>query len=337
MKSVRQIATSAAVLVLAAPAIAQIIPPPPAILLAPVQQTPTGGVFDYNYTTPNQSFVWDQYPAIRSPGSLLPTHFLFCLRRITDGPCTHATATHNLLPSAIPSALLRAPGSFSPVGYRYTFTPTVPDSKLDDVVGWQVAACTTTADASCMISARTWIVLATQDVQAVNISSNVIGVTYNIAGEARNRGTRTTREFRARLEGREALFDPVSEQCLTNPNVMALRNELTLHVVDNKGADKAFAALPRDLVTGDFLVSNVVAIYRPAPGVTWQSAVLEHLTLSPTAGMVPPPRTLLGSFPITLPAGRPRAYVQRLTVDSTNDIMEVREDDNTIAECELVR
>jgi hypothetical protein len=52
----------------------------------------------------------------------------------------------------------------APIAYRNTFTPTVPDVKLDEEVRWQVAVCTTMSDASGRTPTHAWIVLASRDV-----------------------------------------------------------------------------------------------------------------------------------------------------------------------------
>ena len=338
MKKIRHQSSLAAATLLAAAGLAhaQLFPPPAATLQAPVQVKPGGTVIEYDYAAPNLSFVWDQGPVIVAPGSSYPSQFVLCLKRINEGACSHATATHNPLASAIPSVLLRAPWTFAPIAYRYTFTPTIPDIKLDEVVAWQVGGCTKSTDSSCAFSAQTWIVISTQDIQAINLSNNVSGPDYIITAQARNRGSRMSREFKAHLEAWDVLYDPVAERCMNNPNDPSVKNETTLYAIDSKGNVTQFAALPRD-AAGNYVVSNVVAIYRPNAGYQWHDSTLEHLILPPTAGMANPPRTDLGNFSVSVPQNtRPRAVATKLTVDSGADLIEFNESNNSIAECEPI-
>jgi hypothetical protein len=133
------------------------------------------------------------------------------------------------------------------------------------------------------------------------------------------------------------IFDPVREDCLEDPNDPSVRNDLSLFAVDRRGAHHSFLTLPRD-AAGNFVVSDVIGIYRPANDNHWFSPAFAQLVLPPTAGMSAPlPRTAIGSFDIQVPANSyPRAFVHRLGVDYPGRIDEPNELDNSFAECEAL-
>ena len=169
----------------------------------------------------------------------------------------------------------------------------------------------------------------------MNVSPLLNGNTLFVSGEARNNGSRDTRPFSARLQSWQVLFDNASQQCLTDPNDPAVRNDTSLYVVNKQGFFIQFTALPRD-AAGNFVVSNVVAIYRPTAGVLYNDMTFLNLTLPATAGQSSPRRSTLGNFSFAIPATRPLAFAYKLTVDSSGQITEANESDNAFTECDVV-
>jgi hypothetical protein len=322
-------------LALAAAAAAQIRPiTPVARLSAPVAIAPTPVLFAYQYGAPNLSFVWEQYPAFASPFNRLPTHFLLCLQRLRDGDCTHANAVANVLPSQVPSVPLNAPPAFFPIGYRYTYTPTIPDGKLDDLVKWSVGACTGNTDSSCLFSAHAWMAITTVDMRADNVSGNVQQTSYEVSASGTNLGSRSAFSIPASPNARvslwDVLFDGANVRCRTDPNAADIRNESTLLVINHKGVLTRFADLPRD-AAGNYIASNVIAIYRPN---STYSYTLNDVSLEFLSPGVP---QQVGTVSVQVPVNtRPRAFASAVVMDVHSEIYEANETDNGHAECEVV-
>jgi hypothetical protein len=313
-------------------AVAQILPPPTPPMSAPVRVSPSSGIYAYTYGTPNLAFVWDQTPFLGFP-SQFPTHYLFCLKRVTDPDCSHATAVASLLPSQIPSTTLRNQFTFQPIGTRYTYTPMIPDTKLDYIVAWQVLGCRSNADSSCRQSSHAWMVASTVELRADNVSGNVIGSNYNVSADGINVGTRSVSSHPSQphhtLWIREVLIDSTGTVCRTDPNAADIRNETTtLSVIDSRGRLTLFSALPRDNA-GNFIVTDVRAIFRS--GSHFQT----HET---TSGPLPPNQSsMIDIQTVSVPVNtRPRAFASALIMDSREVIPEPSETNNGHAECEVV-
>jgi hypothetical protein len=305
------------------------IQPPIVTRSAPVRVSPSSGFYAYTYSAPNLSFVWTQSPAIGFPQQL-PTHFLFCLKRVLDPDCSHATAVVSLLPSQIPRTTVFSP-LLQPIATRYTYTPTIPDAKLDHIVAWQVLGCTSSADSSCRHSSHAWMVAATVELQAINVSGNVSMNSYIVTAEGTNTGTRSTSSHPSQAHNsvwvRTALIDSSGTLCRTNPNDADIRNETSLYVIHATGQLTQFSNLPRD-ANNNYVVNDVVAIYRTGGSYD----VSETLSLD----IAPSQTQSLGSVTVTVPMGmRPRALASAVIMDSRNVMHEVNETNNGHAECEV--
>jgi hypothetical protein len=334
---VRNVPAAVMLWLVAEAALAQLRPVGPiAQLLAPSTVSPLGGVA-YDYSVPDVAFIWDQRPLLQSPHTALPTHFLFCLQAPEmRRTCTHSTALENLLPGSMQSALLRSPITHQPVGYRYFFTPTIPDHLLDRAALWSVASCTTIDDSSCRLSAWSWVNLSTVDLRAGNITGNVFGDTYRLAAEGQNLGSRPTSELPvipiARIRTWRVLMDSISETCRIDPNAADIRDESDYYVIDNKGEFTRFAVLPRDQ-SGNYIVNNVVAIFGAGDPSTEYRAAEIDLSGLPLGPSTP----LQGSLDISVPsADRPVAFATVLGMDDQQSLYEVDESNNKRAECEVI-
>ena len=304
---------------------------PVATLHAPVIVAPLARTVVYNYQAPNLTFVWDQSPAIRSPADLLPTHFLICLHQ--PGPaCTHANAAFNVPVNGTPNTVIRAPGTFQPTGYRYSYTPIVPDIHLDDNVGYSVGACATPADSSCKFSARTWVIISTWDLHGRNTSGSVFGNEYRISAEIENLGSRSSAPSAAVLSNSEVLLDPATGDCHVNPNDPAIRNELTLISIDKYGNSRPFGTMHRDPAGNFDQIADIRGIFRP-------NSTFEYHSIYSTDAVVTPGR--LWSFRelliINVPvATRPRAFLSAVQADANNTLYEANETNNMHVDCEVV-
>jgi hypothetical protein len=313
----------------AATAVAQIVPIVPS-RTAPVRISPAGGFHDYEYGSPNLQFVWTQSPVFALPGQL-PTHFLFCLKRIGEPDCSHATAVANLLPGQIPRTTVRSPFTNQPTATRYTYTPPIPDTKLDYLVAWQVAGCTTNADSSCLHSSHQWMVASTLELDAVNVSGNVSGNDYVVTTEGTNLGTRSLSAYAHPVQNavwvRTALLDASGTTCRTDPNAADIRNDTSLYVIDGYGRMTAFGSLPRD-ANNNYVVSNVVAIHRWGESYT--------VSEEPSADIAPGQTRSVGTVTASFTSmQRPRALVAGVSMDSDNILQERDEVNNGHAECEV--
>jgi hypothetical protein len=311
---------------LVATAVAQ-IRPPVVSRTAPVRISPSGGFQVYQYGSPNLSFVWQQSPAIALSGQL-PTHFLFCLKRVTDPDCSHATAVESLLPSQIPNTIVRGP-LLQPIATRYTYTPTIPDTKLDYIVAWQVLGCTTNADSSCMHSSHAWMVASTLELDALNISGNVSGNDYVVTTEGTNLGSRSLSAYAHPVHNavwvRTVLME--NSRCRTDPNAADIRNETSLYVIDAYGRMTQFANLPRD-ANNRYIANDVVAIYR--------SGGSYHVSEQPSVDIAPGQMRSAGSLTVSfMPGDRPRALAAGVSMDSDDILQERDEVNNGHAECEV--
>jgi hypothetical protein len=290
----------------------------------PDSVSPSSGVFAYQYDAPNLSFVWDQYPAADSSMSITPTHFLFCLQRPSDGPCNHANATANLLPTQVP----RVPVQWAnqTIGYRYTFTPTIPDNKLDEPVTWSVAACWSGNDSSCLLSASTSMVAATAELEARAPDTFVSGDEYDITAQARNLGSRMSPKFTARIEAWEVIMDRSHSLC--ERDTSAIEDPATAYVLDKKGVLTQLTQWPVDGAgPGD-----VVAIYRSGPTSVHTSIDMVEVVL-PAAST----QTLAVPLILNVPTkGRPRAFARALYLDTAAQVYEANEVNNGRAACEVV-
>jgi hypothetical protein len=329
MSIVRTILTSTLLFTCATTAIGQ-FQPPAVSRSAPVRVSPSPGVFAYQYGTPNLSFIWTQSPAFGFAGQL-PTHFLFCLTRIREPNCSHATAVANLLPSQIPRTMVLSPFTRQPIATRYTHTPTIPDTKLDYIVAWQVLGCTSNADSSCLPASHAWMVAATVDLDALNVSPFISGDTYEVTATGTNVGSRSLSSHPSQAHNevwiRTALLDSSGTLCRTNPNDPDIREETTLYVIDGYGRMTRFENLPRD-ADDRYIVSDVRAIYRE--GDAYDRSETLSLDIAPAQSQS------AGTVSITVPMSmRPRALVGGVTMDSRNVIPEPNETDNGHAECEV--
>jgi hypothetical protein len=298
---------------------------------APVAISPASGTFAYQYGAPNLSFVWEQYPAVASQTETLPTHFLLCLRAAQE-TCTHASAAANVLPGQLSSVLLWR--NQQPVGYRYTFTPTLPDSKLDASVEWSVLGCWGGADSSCHASASKEIVASTSELQAVNLSSYVIGDNYKLTAEGRNRGSRDSRPFDATMMAwKEVMFDPATELCVTNPNEPLLPPSDTLWLLDDKGAVTQLSKVPRDATEHYIKLPQVVAILRAADPYGELSSDVHGVVLTPSTTA----RDFIDNLKVSVPVDeRPRAVASAMYLDTGGQVYETDESNNAHVQCEVV-
>jgi hypothetical protein len=318
-----------AALVIGTPtALAQIIIPTPQ-LAAPARISPAGGTFVYDYSAPNQAFVWSQTPAFGSQFQALPNHFLFCLRKLSEPSCSHATAVANLLPLNLTRAPLRAPATNSLLGYQYTYRPTLADDRLDEIVAWGVMGCTGPTDATCKFSGLQWLVLSTMELAVDNVSGTPFGGSYQIVATGRNTGSRETRPFTTRITEWAVLRDTLRDTCETNLNADGVRNELTLQAIFSDGSVRALSTLPRD-AAGKFTSTGVRAIYRP--GAATSTLDFTDVILPAMSGA-----TSAGSHTVNVPASdRPRATAIRMMLDSGGAIYEPNENDNVAVDCEVL-
>jgi hypothetical protein len=329
MRLFRTVVLSSLTVTLVATAVAQ-IRPPVVSRSAPVRISPSSGFHVYQYGSPNLSFVWQQHPAMALAGQL-PTHFLFCLKRISDGDCSHATAVATLLPNQIPRMIVRSPLTLQPIATRYTYTPTIPDEKLDYLVAWQVLGCTTNADASCLHSSHAWMVASTLELEALNISGNVSGNNYVVTTEGINHGTRSLSAYAHPVHNavwvRTVLIDSTNSVCRTDPNAADIRGETTLYVIDRYGRMTQFANLPRD-ANNRYIANDVVAIYR------WGDSYDE--SEMPSDDIAPGQTRSVGSLTVSfMPNQRPRALAAGVSMDSDTVLQEADEINNGHAECEV--
>lgn len=324
----RTLLLSSLTLTLAATAVAQ-IQPPIVSRNAPLRISPAGGFHTYQYGSPNLSFVWQQSPVFAFPGQL-PTHFLFCLKRIGDPNCSHATAVANLLPTQIPRTTIYS-ALLQPIATRYTYTPTIPDTKLDYIVAWQVLGCTTNADSSCLASSHQWMVASTLELDASDVSGNVSVNDYVVSTEGTNHGTRSLSAYAEPVHNtvwvRTALMDASGTVCRTNPNDADIRNDMSLYVIDGFGRMTHFGSLPRG-ADNKYIVNNVVAIYR------WGDSY--SVSELPSDDIAPGQTRSLHSHTVTFtPEQRPRALAAGVHLDSGDVLQEADESNNGSAECEV--
>jgi hypothetical protein len=323
----RTLLLSSLTLSLVASAVAQ-IQPPVVSRSAPVRISPSSGFHTYQYGSPNLSFVWQQSPAMALAGQL-PTHFLFCLKRVLDPDCSHATAVANLLPNQIPRTMIRSPLTLQPIATRYTYTPAIPDTKLDYIVAWQVLGCTTDDDSSCLHSSHAWMVASTLELDALNISGNVSGNDYIVTTEGTNSGTRSLSAYAHPVQNavwvRTVLME--NSRCRTDPNAQDIRGETSLYVIDGNGRMTQFANLPRD-ANNRYIANDVVAIYR--------SGGSYDVSEMPSADIAPGQVRSVGSVTVSFTSSqRPRALAAGVAMDSRNVLQEADEVNNGHAECEV--
>jgi hypothetical protein len=325
----RTLAACALLASTAMPATAQLIDLPTPVLRAPQPLLPTTSVVTYNYTSPNVTFVWDQFPGARSLYDLLPDHFLFCLRLSTDPPCSHATALANLLPNTIPRVNLYGSG-LQPIGRRYSYTPTIPDDRLDQALSWYIGGCTGPQDSTCRFAPLTRVLISTQDLRAANVSTTVNGTNYMIHGDIMNMGTRMSLPSTALLAVREVLIDPTTNACHVNPNDPMINWETNLQVITATGQVTAFSRLQRRADFSYVVPANIVGIHRP--GASYQTQTLPNLTLAPSTTAV-----TLGPLMASITRDTTtRGYVSALYVDSSSQVQESNELNNAHAECEVI-
>jgi hypothetical protein len=308
------------------------VKPPPAPVLAPTLVRPVAGtVHRYDVGSSGTTFSWDQGPGIRTPTAPpFPSIFLQCLSRVGDPACSTATATSSDLAGSLPSVPVRNLPNPSVVAYRYSPVKTVPDTHLDQPIQWQVAACRTGADSTCVKSAPRALWFSTKDIAAVNVSANAYSThEYNVSGEVRNLGSTDSGEFTVQIATWAVIVDTDRNACAKDPNHPYLRNEKTLYVIDSKGVPTQFADLPVDSA-GNYIVSDVIGIYWP--GSFFQSGNF-------TAASQPPlqnrPRGV-ASQTLSIGASRPQAYVSVVIVDPFNTLVEFDETNNRHAECDML-
>jgi hypothetical protein len=313
----------------ATPLTAQIIDLPTPTLQTPQPLLPATSTITYNYQAPNLTFVWDQYPNSRSLTDLMPDHFLLCLRRATDPPCGHATAIANLLPATLARTYLYGSTPW-PIGRRYSYTPTIPDDRLDQALSWHIAGCTGSQDSTCKVSPLTRILISTQDLRAANVSTTVNGTNYMINGDVMNLGTRTSLPSAAMITMREVLIDPSTNGCHLNPNDPMISWESTLQVINSKGQLTPFSRLQRRADLSFVVPVDIRGIYRP--GASFQTQTLPNLVLAPST-------TAVTFGPLIASITRDtttRGYVSTLYVDSASQVQESNETNNGYAECEVI-
>jgi hypothetical protein len=314
--------------------VAWTLPPPPVVLSAPTAISPAYGPYAYDYAAPNLSFVWEQYPAVSTRARPLPTHYLFCMEP-AGVPCTQANALADVLPGQLPSVPLRDSNN-QLIGYRYTFTPTIPDNRLDALFDWSVVGCDASA---CEASKATQIVAATAELVAINLSGNVVpvldekgqvvGSEYRVAAEARNVGSRRSGPFSTRIVAWEALGDEITG-CYTDPNEVVIADPSLAYLIDNRGVLTQLAQVPRDSA-GHYVVTGTVV------GIIYGSAPVEFNSAAPSG--LRPSRSTRENVGILegIPApARTRPIASAMYLDVDGQVHEADESNNSLVECELV-
>lgn len=308
------------------------LPPPPVPPVAtPVLVRPAAGtVHRYDVGTAGTIFTWDQPAGLGSSTYVpYPSIFLQCLRRAGDPACSTGTANSSDLAGSLPSVPVRNFPNQAIVAYRYSPQKTVPDTHLDQPIEWQVGACRTGADSTCVKSAPRTLWFSTKDIAATNVSANPYNAyEYNVSGEVRNLGSTDSGTFTIQIATWAVIVDLDRNDCAKDPNHPYLRNDKTLYVINSKGVPTQFADLPLDSA-GNYIVSDVIGIY--PPGAFFQSGNF-------TAASQPPQSRPRGvaSQTIQLGASRPQAFVSVAIVDPFNTLVEFDETNNRHAECDML-
>lgn len=315
------------------PGVAQVmLPPPPSPqVAAPILVGPVGGtVYRYDVASAGTTFSWDQPAGLSaSPYRRYPSIFLQCLRRIGDPACTTATASSSDLAGSLSSVPIRNLPNWTISAYRYSPQKTVPATHLDQLIEWQVASCSSSADSSCVKSAPRTLWFSTKDIAATNISANAhTAYEYNVSGEVRNLGSTDSGTFTIQIATWAVIVDLDQNACAKDPNHPYLRDNKALYVINSKGVPTQFADLPLD-AAGNYIANDVIGIYQP--GSFFQSGNF-------TAASQPPqgrPRGV-ASQTISIGASRPQAFVSLAIVDPFNTMVEYDETNNRHAECDML-
>lgn len=301
----------------------------PGLPAYPLPVSPYQVVVEAQWNNATTTFVWNQYQIIGTPTRPLPVYFAVCLRRSGQGTCTWQSALWQPTAASVPSELIRDFNRI--VGRRYTFvTPTlIPNDRLDTSVNWQVGACAAPNTASCSFSGSVAFRLSTKDLWAHNISANLLGTTYDIAALVTNRGTTDSGPFETSVEWWEALYDPMTAKCRNNPNDQDLRNDPNLYAFFGSSPPRHISQLPRDS-QGNYVTTDIVGLYRAGSAASWRRTSSGGLPVGAQQRAV-------AGISLQVPvAGRPRAFIGSMTVDTQGAVHEFSESNNYWAECEAV-